>query len=91
MMRSKTTNMARRLVIASPLIAGVAYDRNRSSLSLINETAEQIVFYALFVEEARRSIKARLRLFWPVMRDVYHLVQKLLCTQRMVLGCPTPV
>jgi hypothetical protein len=56
-----------------------AHERVKSSFSVINETTEQIVFYELLEEKAKRSIIARVRLFWPVMRNLRNLVQHSYC------------
>jgi glycosyltransferase involved in cell wall biosynthesis len=79
MMRSATANKTDRLVVASPLMNAEAYKRSRPGLSLIDERSEQILFSALPEEEAGRSIKARLRQFWPVMRSLHCLVERSYC------------
>jgi glycosyltransferase involved in cell wall biosynthesis len=76
LMRSKIGDTASRLVVASPLMASAVYERSRRSLSVIDEEKETITFHNLFADDDLRSWRDRIRLFWPAMRRVYHLVQR---------------
>ena len=75
MMRRKIGDAAK-LVIASPQMADANYEKSKSSLSLINEAEEQIAFQTLFAQDGAGSNQARIRLFWPVMRSIYYMVQQ---------------
>ncbi len=81
LLRCKIGETANRLVIASPSMTAAAYEESRRNLSLVNEATDQIVFCAVFADDAVRSMKGRIQRFWPVMRNTYRLVQQSVCIQ----------
>ncbi len=79
MMKSSMGEDVRRLIIASPAMGEEAYKDKAQMMSVIDEETEKIGFCAIFSESNTRSLKGKIRHFFPVMRRIYALTQRSFC------------